>query len=697
MKSASVCASASRIAYDGLDTICSAFRSPHLNSSKVVSDDISYRAAYRPDIDGLRAVAVIAVVGYHAYPTLVTGGFVGVDVFFVISGFLIGTIIYSGLERNDFSLRTFYVRRAKRILPALIVVCCAVLAIGYVVLISSEFKDLGESVVAASLFSSNILLWVQTGYFDTAANNKELLHLWSLGVEEQFYLIWPLLAIFMWRRMDLLVLTLMVGVISFATGLYLTYADPVSAFYLPVSRFWELMLGCGLARWNMRAADNVISYRNLRSSIGIAAIILSVALLSTDDHFPGWLALLPTVGTLLLLSAGPDAAFNKIVLSHKSVVWIGLISYPLYLWHWPLLSFLRVMEGGDLPAPGATLTVVLALFLAYLTYEFVEKKIRHLRLWTVAPALCSLLAAVGLSGLAIRQYDGVPARAINRLNVSDNWVGDVTTELVNECGMSPSEQRGIAFCVEDRRGRPVYALLGDSKAAALFPGLVKESEKNERWMFIGGADASGAPIPVISDAAQYRASERMTVAAAKALARNPSIRVVVLATAIRSLFQTTDPYLADLPETANSEIVFNGLDKMVAEMTAAGKEVVLAMDNPTLADPAACISRLTHFGVINRLFQHQMNRHCSISVSGNIRRTKVYRDLIERLSLKWGDRLKVFDPTSVMCLMEQNICPIENNGHLLYSYGDHISDYASLLMARQLIPIVHRLRYAEGS
>jgi peptidoglycan/LPS O-acetylase OafA/YrhL len=656
----------------------------------------SNHASYRPDIDGLRAMAIVAVVGYHAYPTLVPGGFVGVDVFFVISGFLIGTIIYTGLERDNFSLLNFYVRRAKRILPALIIVCCAVLVIGYFVLISSEYKDLAESVVAASLFSSNFLLWVQTGYFDSAANNKELLHLWSLGVEEQFYLVWPILTLFMWRRVNLFTLTLVVGTISFAINLYLTYTNAVAAFYLPVSRFWELMLGCGLARWNVRSAVTLVSYPNLKSSIGIAAIVASVVLLSTDHHFPGWAALLPASGALLIIAAGPDAAINKFILSRRAIVAIGLISYPLYLWHWPLLSFLRIMEGDALPASGATLAVCLSFILAYLTYAAVERNVRHLHGWMVAPALCAVLATIGFGGLAIRQHDGVPARAINQLNVSDNQVGNVSAELINECGMSSNEKRGIAFCVADRRGQPVYALLGDSKAAALFPGLVKESSDHERWMFIGGAAAAGAPIPVISDAGQYKGFERMTVVAANAVARNPSIQVVVLVTAIRSLFQTTDPYLKDLAQTRNSEIVFHGLDKMVADMTGAGKNVVLVMDNPTLADPVSCISRRTSLAIVNRIFRHRINDHCSVLISANMERTKVYREVIKRLSLKWSGRLKIVDPTSVLCSTKRNSCPIEKDGHLLYSYDDHISDYGSILVAREIIPVVRRLHYAES-
>jgi peptidoglycan/LPS O-acetylase OafA/YrhL len=177
------------------------------------------------------------------------------------------------------------------------------------------------------------------------------------------------------------------------------------------------MLGCGLARWNMRSAGATLSYPNLKSFIGIVAIVSSVALLSTGDHFSGWPALLPTSGAFLLIAAGPAAAINKFVFSRKVVVAIGLISYPLYLWHWPLLLFLRVMEGDALPASGAALAVFLSLILAYLTHVAVERNVKHLHGGMVAPTLCAILATVGFGGLTIRQYNGVSARAINQLNV----------------------------------------------------------------------------------------------------------------------------------------------------------------------------------------------------------------------------------------------------------------------------------------
>ncbi|MFA6121206.1 MAG: acyltransferase, partial [Sideroxydans sp.] len=199
---------------------------------------------YRADIDGLRAIAILAVVGFHAFPTWVKGGFIGVDVFFVISGFLISTIIFGSLSRDAFSFAEFYARRIKRIFPALFLVLVASFVFGWFALLADEYKQLGKHIAGGAGFVSNFVLWGESGYFDNAAETKPLLHLWSLGIEEQFYFVWPLLLWFAWkRRFNLLTIALVVAVVSFALNVFTVRSDPVAAFYSPLTRFWELMVG----------------------------------------------------------------------------------------------------------------------------------------------------------------------------------------------------------------------------------------------------------------------------------------------------------------------------------------------------------------------------------------------------------------------------------------------------------------------
>ena len=317
---------------------------------------------YRPDIDGLRAVAVLAVLLFHAFPRLIPGGFVGVDIFFVISGYLISSILFSSLEQNQFSLIDFYSRRIRRIFPALITIFVASFAVAWYFFYADELINLGRHMITSAAFIQNWMLASESGYFDASAEIKPYLHLWSLGVEEQFYIIWPLLLWGAWKcKANLLRLTALCLLLSFAWNLYeLYFAQSTIAFYLPQVRFWELLLGALLAYYHLHPSSLSnpllinfshswfarvgLSQPNTRSVLGVALLLISFILINSQLVFPGFWALLPTIGSLLIISAGSQALFNRIILSNPVATWIGKISYPLYLWHWVLLVYLRILE-----------------------------------------------------------------------------------------------------------------------------------------------------------------------------------------------------------------------------------------------------------------------------------------------------------------------------------------------------------------
>lgn len=314
---------------------------------------------YRADIDGLRALAILLVVIYHAFPKLLSGGFIGVDVFFVISGFLISTIIYEHLETNDFSFLDFYLRRIRRIFPALLVVLIACFALGWFSLLADEYKQLGKHIAGGAGFISNLVLWNESGYFDKASHSKPLLHLWSLGVEEQFYFLWPIIIFAVWRyKINLLAVAISIFVISFALNIYqIYYLDNLAnTFYLPHTRFWELMAGAILAKYSLN--QNMRPQNNWSSFIGLILILIGVATVNDQSLFPGYWALLPVIGAVLIINAGPKAWVNRMIFSNPILVWIGLISFPLYLWHWPVLVFARITANG---APGHGLKLPLFL------------------------------------------------------------------------------------------------------------------------------------------------------------------------------------------------------------------------------------------------------------------------------------------------------------------------------------------------
>lgn len=378
----------------------------------------SFHPKYRPDIDGLRAVAVLAVVIYHAFPSSLKGGFIGVDIFFVISGYLISTIIYENLQKGTFSFADFYSRRIRRIFPALLTVISATFIFGFFILSADEFSRLGRLVAAGIGFVANLVLWSESGYFDAATATKPLLHLWSLGIEEQFYIFWPLLLLFAWRyKFNLLFITLTALTLSFIFNIMDIKEDPVATFYSPLTRMWEILFGSLLAWFTVFKKDSLTAFNaqmnhrlssisllskvkgehlfvNLLSIFSAALFLVGLFVITEESYFPGFWALIPTLGTLIMIMAGAEAWINKKILSNKVAIWFGLISYPLYLWHWPLLSYGRIYYDKTPPSGFRWIAVLLAILLSWLTVKYIEKPLRHNK-------QKSKLKVIYLTGLAV--------------------------------------------------------------------------------------------------------------------------------------------------------------------------------------------------------------------------------------------------------------------------------------------------------
>jgi len=454
---------------------------------------------YRADIDGLRAIAVLSVVIFHAFPDILPGGFIGVDIFFVISGFLICTIIFANLDKDSFSFTDFYSRRIRRIFPALTIVLITSWIVAWFALLPEEFKSLGKHILGGVGFVSNLVLWNESGYFDIASIAKPLLHLWSLGIEEQFYLIWPLLMWACYRfHISLIAITAVILLISFICNIFFISTAPVATFYSPLTRTWELLFGAVLA-WlllpnqqsnehALRAAIGLISLKqkNISAVVGLSFIVLSLFLITESSAFPGWWALLPVMGATLLLLSGPDAWINRHVLSTKVLVWLGLISFPLYLWHWPLLAFANLIEGK----PSISFRLILvgaAILLASFTFYFIEKPLRFGASSNKAKkkVVWGLLMAMGFTaymGYAAYIRDGIPIQRM--LFRSSNVV--LNEILTYKFQTGPTWQMGDCYLTEQQKvndfkvcgknldpHKPTIFLWGDSHAAHLYPGFKK--------------------------------------------------------------------------------------------------------------------------------------------------------------------------------------------------------------------------------
>jgi peptidoglycan/LPS O-acetylase OafA/YrhL len=381
----------------------------------------SAHIAYRADVDGLRAMAVLAVLLFHAFPNEFPAGFIGVDIFFVISGFLISGIIFDGLDRGSFSFVDFYSRRIRRIFPALATVCGVCLMFGWFSLMPAEFRSLGKHVVGGAGFISNIVLLRESGYFDVDVKLKPLLHLWSLGIEEQYYLVWPGLLFLCRGRQRATTLAIgSIGLGSFALNLYFTRTDPSWAYYLPLTRFFELMIGSALALKMRSGQRNSAQFPNLRSLAGISALVVSFIFVNENQPFPGWWALPVCGGAYLLIDAGPAAWFNRHMLACRPMVGIGLISYPLYLWHWPIISF-GIIIARDPPTSFRIAALIASLALAWLTYHFIELPIRRgksaLRRQRVTLGLAAAMIVVAILGALARLEIARPIAANDPRNI----------------------------------------------------------------------------------------------------------------------------------------------------------------------------------------------------------------------------------------------------------------------------------------
>lgn len=455
--------------------------------------------SYRPDIDGLRAVAVTLVVGFHAFPGTVRGGFIGVDVFFVISGYLISSIIFASVDQGQFSFLDFYARRARRIFPALAVVLGTALVIGWFVLLPDQYEQLGWHALGGATFVSNFLLWGESGYFDSAAETKPLLHLWSLAIEEQFYLFFPLLIVAAGKiRLHRIGLLVAVGLASFAINIATYQTDPTGNFYSPQSRFWELMVGAVLAAVAARSPFKMpATAATLCSFLGLALLGAAALLLTGESSFPGWWAVLPTVGAALLIFAGSSAPVNSVILSNRVVVWIGLISFPLYLWHWIFLTFALIYAAETPPVFVRAALVGLSVLLAWLTYRLIERPIRfggQLRPMALG-AFVGVLAA-GIAGYFVFSSGGYPIRIADRQEFAryfENSLPDLqyseTSGVLqyyrNDCNFydiakyREGKSSNIpvaqisASCTQSMPEKKTVFLWGDSHVQQLYYGLTK--------------------------------------------------------------------------------------------------------------------------------------------------------------------------------------------------------------------------------
>ncbi len=636
---------------------------------------------YRADIDGLRAVAVLAVIGFHAFPGRVHGGFIGVDVFFVISGFLISGILFQQEGRGGISFRDFYARRVRRIFPALLVLFAACLIAGAFLLLPGEYAQLGKHVVAGAGFVSNLVSWSEAGYFDVAADEKPLLHLWSLGIEEQFYIVWPLLLWIGWKlRWRRVAFCGGVLGLSFAANLWITARSVSSGFYLPLPRFWELAAGALLAHWTFSGNLERLSPRARSvASLAGAALVLGAAFgFNSTLNFPGAWAAIPVLGAALWIGAGPGAVLNRAILARAPMIWIGRISYPLYLWHWPLLSFARLVESRQPLTPIRCAAVGAAVVLAWATAEWIERPLRSTTRGAAKVAgLSAAMVVATLAGVVIMHASGFPDRpSIRGLEDNDDELIR-TRESDPACLAWLGEKTSFNYCRARIAGPETLVLIGDSHAHSAFPGVSEiAAARGLSTVSLANADCPpllGAVHPGPDEDATR--CDRKVHAMVDAVATRPDVRKIFIIT--RGPYYLIGRRLngapAEGPMTAfpdngmpAAEAFTRGLQATVDRLRAAGKEVFYVIENPELSfDPAACVERPL-----------RRNRtDCSQPLELVRERQADYRLALSRVH----GLSAVIDPLSDFCPAGR--CEVVLKGKVLYADSDHLSLRGSSLQA----------------
>ena len=611
------------------------------------------------------------MVIYHAFPQNLPGGFVGVDIFFVISGYLISGILYKGVREEGFSFREFYARRVRRLFPVLITVLLLCLGYGYIVLLNDEYRQMGKHVAAGTLFIQNMVFWRESGYWDISSSLKPLLHLWSLAVEEQFYIIFPPLLLLFWKRRWPMVplLWILLGA-SLVANLIMSYQTRVADFFLTPYRAWEFLGGSLLAWWHYgKNHEEEAPYGNILSVAGVILITLSMIVLKEKQPYPGWRAILPVVGSVMLIAAGNKSVINRWILSHPAVVWIGLISYPLYLFHWPALSFVHIVKGekpADVYIAGA---LAVAFLLSVVTYYLVEKPIRFSKSKVTIPLLVAAFLITGLLGCAT--WMGIIKTSVNPdVQKVENALNDKNLYAGLKQHSSP-----VSHLSTGASGAQTL-FLGDSNMEQYMPRiaqLMKNHSGNGRGaIFI----TCGGALPIRGYDCSIRLLARHLIPEfEERLESDPRIDRVVIAALWPFYFNNNDNssimngMSLSRPEAKATAI--RSFGNMIGKLTANGKKVTVVLCVPTG-------NELDPRFAIRRSFSGVAMQPPPVLLAENFRKaTMVIMEEIKNTALSHG--AEIIDPVDYLsdkgtCIFENADGPIRYNGtHLRPGFvRDHL-------------------------
>ncbi len=679
------------------------------------------RLSYRPDIDGLRAIAVAIVVAFHAGVPGFAGGFVGVDVFFVISGYLITGLLVAELrETGSVSLSRFYARRVRRLLPALALVLASTLLLGSVVLLSvaGEQQDLAKSALAAALSASNIFFWLGSNYFSVQADLMPLLHTWSLSVEEQYYLVWPTLLIALmlaagkrWGVFTQLLLTalLLVGIATFAMSVRTTTDDPPGAFFLMPMRAWEFALGGLLVLAAPTVARWPQLFRALLFVFGVGLIGIATATLDSNIPYPGTAVLLPTLGTVALIAAGCGPVFARLHgwLSSRGMVAIGQLSYSWYLWHWPLLSLARTQDLGERYLARDVTIALISLGLAWLTYRFIEQPIRTKQYRGFRATRTTLLSGAAMSGFVVCCALGLGVAAqYSRAHPTDRQQR-ITADAVHDrppATQTCLERQHAAFGTlnRDRRcftrpAKPVDIVLwGDSHANHWFPlmGMAsRELDMNVEEFTRAACPPLLGVMPFDEGAIDHQCEHfnQAAIAQIERLAHEGSLKGVVIAARWPAYLGRPSPdgtlqarlSYGEVPlDPVKSEGALRiGLASALDRLERAGLRVVVLGATPEF-----------HYSVPQCLLRRSLEECSMPRVAVDARRGPAMHVVASTVIADGGAHM--FDPLHFFC--DEKFCYPTHGRTVMFSDPQHLTAAGSPLLEPELVGDLRWLLHRDG-
>jgi peptidoglycan/LPS O-acetylase OafA/YrhL len=627
----------------------------------------SHQAAYRSDLDGLRAVAVLSVIAYHLSARLLPGGYLGVDVFFVLSGYLITNVIWREALNREFTIARFYERRVRRIMPALLFLLIVASACATAVLLPIDLTGYAKSVFATLAFTANLYFWRDTDYFAQLASDKPLLHVWSLGVEEQFYIIFPLFVVLCirWRRSALLPLTSVLVLASLLANI-LANRGGVSgaAFYLLPTRAWEIGAGALLAL----APPARIAHSWARHSLGLLAAALLIAGLCLKETSLGGLvpaALWVVLGTVLAIYLGnAGGSWLTRGLSRTALVWIGLISYSLYLWHWPIFVFAHyyLVQPSFTPVE-ATMAVTLAFALATLSWRYVERPFRDrsMPISTVLTWVACGCLVVAVSSVTTLAYKGFPSRFSPEVARINSAVGSQYRCSLSEYFSFGGLHACPMLLPSHNAADATVALLGNSHAQMYAP-LVSDILRvnNERGILV--PLNSCRPMPDLNLSSECMALAAKNLNAIEGL---PGIHVVIIA-------MSWDPPrytpTGEVPEGSGSKFLIESLDRLIAALQQRGKTVVLVgpLAMPE-SDTASIVARQI-------AFRHKIDEPLFLPESTFMAKES---NIIEHYASR--DDIIFIRPDRIQCRLDR--CDYFRDGASLFADDNHLAE-ASLPLFR---------------